>query len=70
LLEHRSSDAEAVLIETTIEVKQSIEPHLEMVEEWLQFKVFFSIQSSATHYYVIKQFGNHAEIAKKAGEPY
>ncbi|NYE07827.1 ribonuclease G [Bacillus niacini] len=70
LLEHRSSDAEAVLVETTIKVKEAIEPHLEMVEEWLQFKVFFSIQSSATHYYVIKQFGNNAEIAKKAREPY
>jgi ribonuclease G len=70
LLEHRNSDAEAVLIETTIEVKEAIEPHLEMVEEWLHFKVYFSIQSSATHYYVVKQFGNHDEIAQKAGEPY
>jgi ribonuclease G len=70
LLEHRNSDAEAVLIETTIEVKEAIEPHLEMVEEWLHFTVYFSIQSSATHYYVVKQFGNHDEIAQKAGEPY
>ncbi|MDM5330855.1 Rne/Rng family ribonuclease [Neobacillus sp. CF12] len=70
LLEHRNSDAEAVLIETTIEVKEAIEPHLEMVEEWLHFKVYFSIQSSATQYYVVKQFGNHDEIAQKAGEPY
>jgi ribonuclease G len=70
LLEHRNSDAEAVLIETTIEVKEAIEPHLEMVEEWLKFKVYFLIQPSAHHYYVIKHFGNHGEIAQKAGETY
>ncbi len=70
LLEHRSSDAEAVLIETTLEVKQSIEPHLEMVQEWLQFRVYFSIKPSDHHYYVIKQFGNLDEIAQKAGESY
>jgi ribonuclease G len=70
LLEHRNSEAEAVLVETTIEVKEAIEPHLEMVEGWLQFKVCFLIQSSATHYYVIKQFGNLDEIAQKAGESY
>lgn len=70
LLEHRNTDAEAVLIETTNEVKEAITPHLNMVEEWLQFKVYFSIQSSAHHYYVIKQFGNLDEVAQKAGEPY
>ncbi|KGM45540.1 Rne/Rng family ribonuclease [Neobacillus niacini] len=70
LLEHRNSDAEAVLIETTLEVKLAIEPHLDMIEEWMKFKVCFSIQSSATHYYVIKQFGNLDEIAQKAGESY
>ncbi|WP_419956045.1 Rne/Rng family ribonuclease [Neobacillus niacini] len=70
LLEHRNSDAEAVLIETTVEVQEAIEPHLDMIEDWLQFKVCFSIQSSATHYYVIKQFGNLDEIAQKAGESY
>lgn len=70
LLEHRQSDAEAVLVETTIEVKEAIEPHLEMVEEWLQFKVYFSIQPSVAHYYVIKQFGKLDEIAQKAGESY
>lgn len=70
LLEHRNTDAEAVLIETTKDVQEAIEPHLGMVEEWLQFKVYFSIHSSPTHYYVIKQFGNHAEIAQKAGESY
>jgi ribonuclease G len=70
LIEHRTTDEEAALVETTAEVKEAISPHLAMLEEWLQFKVYFSIQSSATHYYVIKQFGNHDEIAQKASEPY
>lgn len=70
LLEHRNSDAEAVLVETTQAVKDEIAPHLDMLEEWLKFKVCFLIQSSVSHYYEVKQFGNHAEIAKKAGEPY
>jgi ribonuclease G len=70
LLEHRNSDAEAVLVETTQAVKDELAPHLEVVEEWLQFKVCFSIQSSTTHYYVIKQFGNLDEIAQKARESY
>ncbi|MEH7493447.1 Rne/Rng family ribonuclease [Neobacillus niacini] len=70
LLEHRNSEAEAVLVETTQAVKDELAPHLEVVEEWLQFKVYFSIQSSTTHYYVIKQFGNLDEIAQKAGESY
>lgn len=70
LMEHRNSDFEAVLIETTNEVKEAILPHLEMVEEWIHLKLYFSIQSSAHHYYVVNQFGNHEEIAQKAGEPY
>ncbi|MEH7176367.1 Rne/Rng family ribonuclease [Neobacillus vireti] len=70
LLEHRNSDAEAVLIETTNEVKEAILPHIEMVEEWIHMKVYFSIQPSPHHHYVLKQFGNHEEIAQKAGELY
>ena len=70
LVEHRNAEAEAVLIETTLAVKDAIASHLEMLEEWLKFKVYFLIQSSATHYYVLKQFGNHAEIAQKASGPY
>jgi ribonuclease G len=70
LVEHRNAEAEAVLIETTLAVKEAIAPHLEMVEEWLQFKVFFSIKSSPHHYYVVKQFGDYADIAQKAGESY
>jgi ribonuclease G len=70
LVEHRNTDEEAVLVETTSEVKEAIAPHLGMLKEWLQFKVYFSIQPSATHYYVVKQFGNNAEIAQKAGESY
>lgn len=70
LLEHRNSDSEAVLVETTQAVKDEIAPHLGMIEEWLKFKVYFSIQSSAAHFYVIKHFGNHDEIAQKAGDSY
>ncbi|NWQ40183.1 Rne/Rng family ribonuclease [Bacillus sp. EB106-08-02-XG196] len=70
LLEHRNSDAEAVLVETTQAVIDEIAPHLGMLEEWLKFKVYFLIQSSISHYYVVKQFGNHTEIAQKASEPY
>lgn len=70
LMEHRNSENEAVLIETTIQVKEAITSHREMLEEWLKFKIYFSIQSSPHHYYVIKQFGNHDEIVQKAGEPY
>ncbi|MFS0775808.1 Rne/Rng family ribonuclease [Neobacillus sp. 3P2-tot-E-2] len=70
LLEHRSSDAEAVLIETTKEVKKVLATHLDMLAEWLPFKLFFSIQLSPHHHYVLKQFGNLDEIAQKAGESY
>ncbi len=70
LLEHRNSDEQAVLIETTKDVKEAIAPHLVMVEEWIHMKVYFSIQPSPHHHYVIKQFGNHDEIAQKASESY
>jgi ribonuclease G len=70
LLEHRNAEAEAVLIETTLAVKDAIGPHLDMLEEWLNFKVYFLILPSAHHYYVIKHFGNLDEIEQKAGEPY
>ncbi|MCM3692268.1 Rne/Rng family ribonuclease [Neobacillus niacini] len=70
LLEHRNSESEAVLVETTLAVKEAIAPHLDMLEEWLKFKVYFSIQPTAHHYYVVKQFGKHGELAQKAGEPY
>ncbi|MFJ5758176.1 Rne/Rng family ribonuclease [Neobacillus sp. NPDC093182] len=70
LLEHQNSDSEAVLVETTQAVNDELAPHLGMLEEWLKFKVYFSIRPSAHHYYVIKQFGNHDEIEQKAGESY
>jgi ribonuclease G len=70
LLEHRNSDDEAVLIETTKEVSEALASHLDMLSEWLPFKLYFTIQTSASHYYIVKQFGNHEVIAKKAGETY
>ncbi|MEH7254103.1 Rne/Rng family ribonuclease [Neobacillus niacini] len=70
LLEHRNSDAQAVLIETTKEVKEAIAPHLEMVGEWIHMKVYFSIEPSHHHHYELKQFGDVDEIAQKARDPY
>jgi ribonuclease G len=69
LLEHRYSEFEAVLVETTAEVKNQLlgpnEAHRESLEEFLHFKLYFSIQPSNRHYYVLKQFGNVNEIAPK-----
>ncbi|MDQ1001349.1 ribonuclease G [Neobacillus niacini] len=70
LIEHRNSDFEAVLIETTKEVKEALDPQLGVLEELLNFKVYFSIHLSPSHYYVVKQFGNLEEIEQKAGESY
>lgn len=66
LLEHRQAEFEAVLIETTKEVKKVLEPHLKLLDEMLSFKVFFSTFPSNHHHYVLKQFGNENEIAQKA----
>jgi ribonuclease G len=70
LLEHRYSEYEAVLIETTKEVKHLLLPHLESLEEWLQFKVFFTTRASSHHHYVINQFGDVDELAQKAVDFY
>lgn len=70
LLEHRNSEFEAVLVETTAEVKRELlgpnEAHREALEELIHLKLYFSIQSSAHHFYIIKQFGNVSEISPKA----
>jgi ribonuclease G len=69
LLEHRNSDFEAVLVETTQEVKAELlgpnEAHREALEELLHLKLYFSIQASARHYYILKQFGNVSKISQK-----
>jgi ribonuclease G len=70
LLEHRYSEFDAVLVETTQAVKEELlgpnEAHREALEELLHFKLYFSIQGSAHHYYILKQFGNVSEISQKA----
>ncbi|MEH7304958.1 Rne/Rng family ribonuclease [Neobacillus drentensis] len=69
LLEHHYSEFEAVLVETTAEVKEQFlgpnEAHREALEELLHLKFYFSIQPSNRHYYVLKQFGDVNEIAHK-----
>lgn len=70
LLEHRHSEFEAVLIETTPEVKQALLGHLELLEEILHLKVYFSTVPAIHHHYVLKQFGKEEEISQKAVDLY
>lgn len=74
LLEHRHSEHEAVLIETTKAVKAALlgshGEYQEDLEELLDLKLFFSIQSSAVPYYLVKQFGEAADLSEKTGELY
>ncbi|EKN65848.1 ribonuclease, Rne/Rng family protein [Neobacillus bataviensis LMG 21833] len=70
LLEHRHAEYEAILIETTKEVKEALlgenEAHRKTLEELLQLKLYFSIQQAAKPYYVLKQFGDDQDISLKA----
>lgn len=70
LVEHRNGDFEAVLVETTKEVKEAMAHHLEFLEESLKFKVYFSVKPNPSHYYLFKQFGDETEMAQKAGDFY
>lgn len=74
LLEHRYSEYDAVLIETTKQVKTALLGHNNEyqtdLEELLHLKLFFSIQPSVIPYYLVKQFGQADEISEKAGEFY
>ncbi|WP_462412369.1 Rne/Rng family ribonuclease [Neobacillus sp. Marseille-QA0830] len=74
LMEHRFSDSEAVLIETTPEVKTALlggnEEHRGPLEQMVGLKLHFSLQPAAAPYYVVKQFGDAAGIAQKASELY
>ncbi|WP_040207803.1 Rne/Rng family ribonuclease [Neobacillus jeddahensis] len=69
LLEHRHSEFEALLVETTSEVKEALlgpnEAHREVLEEWLHLKLYFTVQPSRKPYYLVKQFGTEAEISVK-----
>ncbi|WP_084374912.1 Rne/Rng family ribonuclease [Neobacillus soli] len=74
LLEHRQSEFDAVLVETTKEVKETLlgpnEAHRDGLEDLLHLKLYFSIQSAAKPYYLLKQFGNEKELAQKAVDFY
>lgn len=74
LWEHRFSDYEAVLIETTDEVRKLFagagQEHQFLLEEKLGLKLYFSIQPSCHSYYILKQFGTNSEIGQKAEEFY
>ena len=70
LLEHRHAEFEAILIETTLEVKETLlgadYAHRKVLEDLLHVKLYFSIQPSAKPYYVLKQFGDDQDISLKA----
>jgi ribonuclease G len=74
LLEHRQADIEAVLVETTKDVKESLigknGEYTEAIEEAVKMKVFFQLKVSPEHYYIMKQFGNVNELAHKTEEFY
>ncbi|KLT17437.1 axial filament protein [Neobacillus vireti] len=70
LLEHRHGEFEAILIETTKEVKEMLlgpnEAHKETLTGMLNLKLYFSIQAAAKPYYILKQFGEERDISLKA----
>ena len=70
LLEHRQADFEAILVETTQEVKDALlgenEAHRDVLEDLLRVTLYFSIQPSERHYYQLKQFGTIQEISQRA----
>ncbi|WP_413308500.1 Rne/Rng family ribonuclease [Bacillus sp. 1P10SD] len=70
LLEHRHADFEAILVETTQEVKDALlgrnEAHREVLEDLLRVTLYFSIQPSERHSYQLKQFGTIQEISQRA----
>ncbi|WHY76336.1 Rne/Rng family ribonuclease [Neobacillus sp. WH10] len=70
LLEHRHAEFEAILIEATREVKDTLlgadHAHIKVLEDLLHVKLYFSIQPSAKPYYVLKQFGDDKDISVKA----
>ncbi len=69
LIEHRHADFEAVLIETTPEVKEMLlgvdGAHKDMLEELLKVKLYFTLQPALPHYYQLNQFGDADELALK-----
>ncbi|MFF2447709.1 Rne/Rng family ribonuclease [Neobacillus sp. NPDC058068] len=70
LFEHRYGEFEAILVETTDEVKAALlgpnEAHKETLTGMLNLKLYFSIQAAAKPYYILKQFGEERDISLKA----
>lgn len=70
LLEQRGRDEEAILIETTDEVRTVFAGesniHQKTVEEIMGLKIFFTIKEAPKPYYLIRQLGALKEIEQKA----
>lgn len=69
LFEHRHSDYEAVIVETTKEVKEAFAGPEQMYQVEFEasagLKIYFQITPSVSPYYVIKQFGSESELSGK-----
>jgi ribonuclease G len=74
LFEHRHSEFGAVLVETTLEVKEKFEgpnkSYQNYFEEASHLKVFFVVQPAHSPFYNLKQFGEVSELADKAMDSY
>lgn len=72
LWEYKNTEDEAVLIDTTTEVKDVFcgheDIHRHRLEEILGFKILFSITDECRPYYKIRQFGSTKEIQHKVSE--
>lgn len=69
LLEQRGRDEEAILIETTEEVKLVFagehQIHQKRLEEVIGLKLYFSTKEAAKPYYVLRQIGSVQDIKEK-----
>jgi ribonuclease G len=74
LFENRHSEFEAVLVETTEEVKAAFEgpdkTYQHYFEEAAHLQLFFRIQPSASPFYHLKQFGDADELSSKTNDSY
>lgn len=70
LFEHRYSPSEAVLVETTNEVKAAFEgpgkSYQRHFEDAVHFKIFFEVRPSVIPFYRLKQVGDMKEISRRA----
>lgn len=74
LFEHRHSDHEAVIVETTKAVKEVFagpdQIYQEQFEKTARLKIFFQLASSVSPYYIVKQFGSIQELSGKTNDFY